>query len=84
MLTTRKPVIFTAACVPAMKSVWTGPRNIIGSVRVACNPDSMDKGVLVVMNDEIHTARDVVKADTGKIDAFISPGYGPHRKCRPR
>jgi L-asparaginase len=54
-----------------------GPRNIIGSVRVASHPESIDKGVLVVMNDEIHTARDVVKADTGKIDAFVSPGYGP-------
>ncbi len=31
---------------------------------------------LVVMNDEIHTARDVVKSDTGKVDAFTSPGLG--------
>lgn len=77
VLTTRKPVIFTAAMRSGNEIGLDGPRNIIGSVRVACHPDSMDKGVLVVMNDEIHTARDVVKSDTGKIDSFISPGYGP-------
>ena len=77
VLTTRKPVIFTAAMRSGNEIGLDGPRNIIGSVRVACHPDSIDKGVLVVMNDEIHTARDVVKSDTGKIDSFISPGYGP-------
>jgi L-asparaginase len=29
------------------------------------------------MNDEIHTARDVTKFDTGKVDAFRSGDYGP-------
>jgi len=77
VLTTRKPVIFTAAMRSGDEIGLDGPRNIIGSVRVASHPESIDKGVLVVMNDEIHTARDVVKADTGKIDAFVSPGYGP-------
>jgi len=77
VLTTRKPVIFTAAMRSGTELGLDGPRNIIGSVRVACHPDSLDKGVLVVMNDEIHPARDVVKSDTGKVDAFMSPGYGP-------
>jgi len=77
VLTTRKPVIFTAAMRSGSDVGLDGPRNIIGSVRVACHHDSMDKGVLVVMNDEIHTARDVVKSDTGKVDSFVSMGYGP-------
>jgi L-asparaginase len=77
VLTARKPVIFTAAMRSGSDLGLDGPRNIIGAVRVACHPDSVDKGVLVVMNDEIHTARDVVKSDTGKIDSFISLGYGP-------
>jgi L-asparaginase len=54
-----------------------GPRNLVGAVRVACHPESADKGVLVVMNDVIHTARDVTKFDTGKVDAFRSGDYGP-------
>jgi len=77
VLTTRKPVVFTAAMRSGSDLGLDGPRNIIGGVRVACHHDSVDKGVLVVMNDEIHTARDVVKSDTGKIDSFISMGYGP-------
>lgn len=77
VLTTRNPVIFTAAMRSGSDLGLDGPRNIIGAVRVACYHDSVDKGVLVVMNDEIHTARDVVKSDTGKLDSFMSMGYGP-------
>ncbi|MBM4400249.1 MAG: asparaginase, partial [Candidatus Cloacimonetes bacterium] len=77
VLTTRNPVIFTAAMRSGSDLGLDGPRNIIGAVRVACHHDSGDKGVLVVMNDEIHTARDVVKSDTGKVDSFVSLGYGP-------
>lgn len=77
VLATQKPVIFTAAMRSGSDLGLDGPRNIIGAVRVACHPDSQDKGVLVVMNDEIHTARDVVKSDTGKVDSFVSPGFGP-------
>lgn len=77
VLTTRKPVVFTAAMRSGSELGLDGPRNIIGAVRVASQPESSDKGVLVVMNDEIHTARDVTKSDTGKVDSFISPGFGP-------
>ena len=77
VLTTRKPVIFTAAMRSGTDLGLDGPRNIVGAVRVAAHDNSMDRGVLVVMNDEIHTARDVVKADTGRIGSFESPGYGP-------
>jgi L-asparaginase len=77
VVTTRKPVVFTAAMRSGSDIGLDGPRNIIGAVRVASHFESADKGVLVVMNDEIHTARDVVKSDTGKVDAFRSVGYGP-------
>ncbi|MCB5229193.1 MAG: asparaginase [Candidatus Cloacimonetes bacterium] len=77
VLTTRKPIVFTAAMRSGSELGLDGPRNIIDAVRVASHHESADKGVLVVMNDEIHTARDVVKSDTGKIDSFTSPGYGP-------
>lgn len=76
VLTTRKPVILTAAMRSGSELGLDGPRNIVGSVRVAVHHESIDKGVLVVMNDEIHTAHDVVKADTGKLEAFSSPNYG--------
>jgi len=76
LLTTRKPVIFTAAMRSGSDLGLDGPRNIVGAVRVARHNESIDRGVLVVMNDEIHAARDVVKTDTGKLESFISMNYG--------
>lgn len=76
VLTTRKPVVFTAAMRSGSDLGLDGQRNIVSAIRVAIHYQSIDKGVLVVMNDDIHTARDVVKADTGKLEAFVSPNYG--------
>lgn len=76
VLTTRKPVIFTAAMRSGSDLGLDGPRNIVSAIRVAVHHQSIDRGVLVVMNDDIHTARDIVKSDTGKLESFVSPNYG--------
>ncbi len=76
ILKTNKPVIFTAAMRSDSELGLDGPRNIVGAVRVAGADRSSNRGVLVVMNDEINSARDVVKTDSGKTDAFISPSLG--------
>ncbi len=75
--TSRKPIVLTAAMRSGSELGLDGPRNIIDAVRVASHPETVDKGVLVVMNDDIHTARDVLKFDSGTVDAFRSPKYGP-------
>ena len=77
VVTTRKPVVFTAAMRSGTDLGLDGPRNIVGAVRVASDEDARNKGVLVVMNDEIDSARDVVKTDTGKTNSFVSLSYGP-------
>ena len=76
ILRTTKPVIFTAAMRSGSELGLDGPRNIVGAVRVAGSTRSSGKGVLVVMNDEIDAARDVVKTDSGKTDTFVSPSCG--------
>lgn len=76
ILKTNKPVIFTAAMRSNSELGLDGPRNIVGAVRVAGADHSLNRGVVVVMNDEINSARDVVKADSSKTDAFISPSLG--------
>lgn len=76
ILKTTKPVVFTAAMRSGSELGLDGPRNIVGAVRVAGAKRSADRGVLVVMNDEIDSARDVVKTDSSKTDAFISPSLG--------
>lgn len=76
MLSTKKPVVLTAAMRSGSELGLDGPRNIVGAVRVASDDGAYDRGVLVVMNDEINCARDVVKTDSGKTDAFDTPLYG--------
>jgi glutamin-(asparagin-)ase len=49
--------------------------NLYDALAVAAHPSSRGLGTLVVANNEIHTARDVVKSNSFKLDAFRSP-YG--------
>jgi L-asparaginase len=44
--------------------------------RVAADPQSRGKGVLVVLNDEINAAREVTKTDANRLHTFQSRGYG--------
>ncbi|NMH68799.1 asparaginase [Bacillus sp. RO3] len=54
-----------------------GLYNLISSVRVAAEEKSKHKGVLVVLNDEIHSAKNVTKTHTSNVSTFQSPQYGP-------
>jgi glutamin-(asparagin-)ase len=71
-----KPIVFAASMRPSTALSADGPLNLFDAVVVAVSPESAGKGVLVTMNDEIHTARDVTKNNTFKTDTFKSP-YGP-------
>ena len=53
-----------------------GPLNIYNAVNVAVSKEAAGKGVVVVMNDEIHAAREVTKTDTTAVDTFKSPNSG--------
>jgi L-asparaginase len=67
--------------VGAMRSPQTpgadGPANLIASVRVAADSTSRDRGVLVVLNDQIHAARRVRKTWASGPGAFESRSFGP-------
>ncbi|MCK5740043.1 asparaginase, partial [bacterium] len=54
-----------------------GALNLYNAVAVAACKESRNKGVLVVMNDDIHSARAVTKRNTTHLSAFASPGTGP-------
>ena len=71
------PVVFTAAMRHSADIEADGPRNILESLHVASIPQCRDLGVLVVMNGQIHAARDVMKLHTSDTGAFQSPGWGP-------
>ncbi len=54
-----------------------GMASLVESCRVALEPASREYGVLVVMNDRIHLAREVTKVHSWLLDAFASPATGP-------
>ncbi len=72
-----KPIILTGAMRPATAKNPDGPGNLLDAVRTAISPEATDKGVLVVINDTIHTAREVTKTHTMNPDAFRFPENGP-------
>ncbi|WP_337309422.1 asparaginase [Candidatus Aeolococcus gillhamiae] len=77
VLDTHKPIVFTGAMRTSSELISDGPRNILTSVRVAADPEAAGLGVLVVLNEEIHAARDVTKTHAEALDAFQSPNLGP-------
>ncbi len=72
-----EPVVFTAAMRSADALGADGPANLMAAVRVASCLDARGAGVLVVLNDEIHSATDVRKMHTSSTAAFASPLVGP-------
>lgn len=71
-----KPVVLVGAMRPATAISADGPVNLLNAVRVATSPAAVDKGVLVVMNDQINGARDVTKTNTTNVSTFKSPELG--------
>lgn len=71
-----KPVVVVGSMRPGTAMSADGKLNLYNAVSLAASPDARSKGVLVSMNDEIHTARDVAKSVNIKTEAFRSP-WGP-------
>lgn len=71
------PIVVTGAMRSSNEIGADGLYNLISSVRVAASPDAAGQGVLVVLNDEIHTALNVTKTHTSTVSTFQSPQYGP-------
>lgn len=71
------PIVLTGAMRSSNELGADGVYNLVEAVRVACSDESRDKGVLVVMNDEIHQAFNITKTSTSSVNTFQSPQYGP-------
>src|SRR5688572_23093720 len=55
---------------------YEGAANLLEGFRVAADPASRGRGVLVVLNDEINAAREVTKTDALRLQTFQTRGYG--------
>jgi len=71
------PVVVTGAMRSSNELGSDGLYNLISSIKVATCQTARNLGVLVVMNDEIHTAKNVTKTHTSNVATFQSPQYGP-------
>jgi glutamin-(asparagin-)ase len=71
-----KPIVVVGSLRPSTAMSADGMLNLYDAVVVAGSKEARGKGVLVSMNDEIHTGRDVTKIVNIKTEAFKSP-WGP-------
>jgi len=73
---TSKPIIVVGSMRPGTALSADGALNLYNAVNVAGSKDAMGKGVLVTMNDNIDSGRDVSKNVNIKTNAFSSQ-WGP-------
>jgi len=73
---TDKPIVVVGSMRPGTAMSADGMLNLYNAVAVAGSKDARGKGVLVTMNDEIQSGRDVSKMINIKTEAFKSP-WGP-------
>jgi L-asparaginase len=76
-LALEQPVVLVGAQRPLSAVGSDAPMNVIAALRTAAAPQSRGRGVLVVLNDEISSARDVVKTHTLRVQTFRSADFGP-------
>jgi L-asparaginase len=70
------PVVVTGAQRPFTALSSDAPMNLVDAVRVAADPQARGLGALVVLNDEVHAAREATKTSTGRLQTFRSPDLG--------
>jgi L-asparaginase len=71
-----KPVVMVASMRPATAISADGPMNLFMGVVVATHKEAQGKGVLCVMNDEIHYAAEITKTMTVNLATMKSPNRG--------
>lgn len=76
VLKTSKPVVLTGAMRPSTAMSADGPLNLYNAARVALDEQSRGKGVLVVLNDTILSARDATKMHPTNVATFVAPNGG--------
>lgn len=71
------PIVVTGAMRSSNELGSDGVYNLLSAIRVVTTSAAKNKGVLVVMNDEIHSAQFVTKTHTTNVATFRSPTFGP-------
>ena len=77
ILSSDAPVVLTGAMRNPTMAGADGPANLLNAVRLAAHGPARGLGVMVAMNDQVHAARHVQKAETSNPAAFRSRPLGP-------
>lgn len=72
-----EPLVVTGALRPPTTPGADGPANLLAAALTASAVEARDRGVLVVLNDTVHAAVEVVKGRSSHPDAFVSRPFGP-------
>ncbi len=70
------PVVIVGSQRPASALSSDAGMNLVNAVKVAACPEARGMGVLVLLNDEIQSAREVTKTSTFRLQTFRSPDFG--------
>jgi L-asparaginase len=70
------PVVLVGSQRPSSALSSDAGMNLVNAIRVAASPDARGLGVLAVLNDEIHAAREVTKTSTLRLQTFRTPDFG--------
>ncbi|KAH7163141.1 Asparaginase/glutaminase [Dactylonectria estremocensis] len=76
MVQSDKPIVVTGSMRPATAISADGPMNLLSSVTVAGSENARGRGVMIVLNDRIGSARFMSKSNANQLDAFQSADGG--------
>lgn len=71
-----RPVVVTGAMRPPSAMGTDSDNNLLDAIRIAASANSVGRGALVVLNNEIQSSRDVTKTDSYRVETFQSGHMG--------
>jgi L-asparaginase len=67
-----KPVVMTGSMRPSTAMSADGPLNIYNAVAIAADPEARGRGVLVTVDDDIHSGHDIIKTHSTDVGTMTS------------
>lgn len=70
------PIVCVGSQRPASGLSTDAAMNLANAIRTAASPEARGMGAMLLLNDEIHSAREVTKTSTFRLQTFRSPDFG--------
>ena len=76
-IASEKSIVITGAMRSGSELGYDGPSNLAAAICTVIYENSKNRGVLVCLNGELHSASEVTKANSMSLNAFQTPVFGP-------